>query len=109
LIYQILHLSYINQSQRYPAFSLDFYKDSNFTQSFESSKQQNVFEIQRSGTVGVATNAKVVLTVNDNIPDRLYYKLTPVYDSTTPEEKKKISIDSDVILNNQIEIIPKQI
>ena len=98
-------LSYINQSQRYPAFSLDFYKDSNFTQLFESSKKQNTFEIQRSGTVGVATNAKVVLTVNDNIPDRLYYKLTPVYDSTIPEEKKKINIDSDVILNNQIEIV----
>jgi len=98
-------LSYINQSQRYPAFSLDFYKDSNFTQLFESSKEQNTFEIQRSGTVGVATNAKVVLTVNDNIPDRLYYKLTPVYDSTIPEEKKKINVDSDVILNNQIEIV----
>jgi hypothetical protein len=52
---------------------------------------------------------KLVLTVNDNIPNKLYYKLTPVYDSTIPEEKKKINIDSDVILNNQIEILAKQI
>ena len=98
-------LSYINQSQRYPAFSLDFYKDSNFSQAFESSKEKTSFEVQKFGTVGVSTNAKVILTVNSNIPNKLYYKLTPVYDSTIPEEKKNINIDSDVILNNQIEIV----
>jgi hypothetical protein len=98
-------LSYINQSQRYSAFSLDFYKDSNFTQIFESSEQKNVFEVQKLGTVGVSSNAKVILTVNDNIPNKLYYKLTPVYDSTIPEEKKKINIDSEVVLNNQIQIL----
>ena len=98
-------LSYINQSQRYPAFSLDFYKDSNFTQAFESSKEKTSFEVQKFGTVGVSTNAKVVLTVNNNIPNKLYYKLTPVYDSTIPEEKRNINIDPDVILNNQIEVL----
>jgi len=98
-------LSYVNQSQRYPAFSLDFYTDSNFTQIFESSKETTLFEVQKFGTVGVLPNAKVVLTVNNNIPSKLYYKLTPVYDSNIPEEKKNISIDSDIILNNQIEIL----
>ena len=98
-------LSYVNQSQRYPAFSLDFYKDSNFTQIFETSGKQNTFEIQKSGTVGVSTNAKVTLTVNNNTPEKLYYKLSPVYESTIPDDKKYIAIDSEVLLNNQIEIL----
>jgi hypothetical protein len=97
-------LSYANQSQRYPAFSLDFYKDSNFTQKFESSKKKNQFEVQKTGIVGVTSDAKVTLTINDDIPNKLYYKLTPVYDDVLPEEKKKINIDSEVIFNNQIEI-----
>ena len=101
-------LSYLNQSQRYPAFSLDFYGDSNFTQIFESSSEQNTFEVQKSGTVGVSTNAKVTLTVNNDIPQKLYYKLTPIYESTIPDEKKEISIDTEVLLNNQVEILESE-
>ena len=97
-------LSYINQSQRYPAFSLDFYKDSNYTQIFESSQKQKTFEVKKFGTVGVTNDAKVTITVNSNIPQKLYYKLTPVYDNSIPEEKKNISIDTEVLLNNQIDI-----
>jgi hypothetical protein len=98
-------LSYINQSQRYSAFSLDFYKDSNFTQIFESSGENALFEVQKFGAVGISSDAKVILTVNENIPNKLYYKLTPIYDNNTPEEKKNINIDYDVILNNEIEIL----
>jgi len=98
-------LSYVNQSQRYPAFSLDFYRDSNFTQVFETSGEQNTFEVQKSGTVGVSTNAKVTLTVNNNTPEKLYYKLTPVYENIIPDDKKYIGIDSEVLLNNQIDAL----
>ena len=97
-------LSYINQSQIYPAYSFDFYKDSNFTQIFEFSGKQNTFEVKKFGTVGVTSDAKVTLTVNSNIPKKLYYKLTPVYNGPIPEDKKKISIDSEVFSNNQIDI-----
>ena len=98
-------LSYINQSQKYPAFNLDFYLDSNFTQIFEFSGKQNSFEIKRTGIVGVTNNAKVTLTVNSNTPERLYYKLTPVYDNLIPIEKEKVTIDFDVQSNNEINLL----
>ena len=98
-------LSYINQSQKYPAFSLDFYKDSNFTQVFEKSAENSTFEVQKNGTVGISSDAKVILTVNENIPQKLYYKLSPVYNSAISAVKESIDIDYDVILNNQIEVL----
>ena len=95
-------LSYVNQSQKYPAFAFEFYEDGNFTQKFESSGKQNTFEVEKIGVVGVTSDAKVVLRVNNNIPQTLYYKLTPIYDSQIPSEKVGVSIDSEVLSNNQV-------
>ena len=97
-------LSYVNQANSYPAFSLQFYKDSNFTELFDSSKETNTFEIQKSGVVGVSSDARVVLSVNEYLPEKLYYSLVPVYDSTLPIEKEQVNIDSSVFSNNEIQI-----
>ena len=97
-------LSYINQANSYSAFSLQFYKDSNFTELFDSSKETKIFEIQRFGKVGVSSDARVVLSVNEYLPEKLYYSLVPVYDSTLPIEKEQINIDSSVFSNNEIQI-----
>lgn len=100
-------LSYTIQSQKYPAFSLDFYLDKNFTQIFDSTKEENTFEVKKYGVVGVTTDARVVLTVNKNIPQNLYYKLTPVYDANNnlTDIKKQISVDYDVQSNNEINVL----
>jgi hypothetical protein len=98
-------LSYLSLSNRYPAFDLTFYKDSNFTEVFNSTKETNVFEIQKYGTVGVTTDAKVILTVNDYIPDKLYYTLVPIYNNINlPAEKAQVNIDSSVFSNNEIQV-----
>ena len=97
-------LSYVNQANSYSAFSLEFYKDSNFTEIFDSSKETNVFEIQRFGAVGVSSDARVVLSVNEYLPEKLYYTLVPVYNNTLPIEKEEINIDSSVFSNNEIQI-----
>ena len=97
-------LSYVNQANSYSAFSLQFYKDSNFTELFDSTKESNIFEIQRFGTVGVSSDARVVLSVNEYLPEKLYYSLVPVYDDTLPIEKEQINIDSSVLSNNEIQI-----
>jgi hypothetical protein len=97
-------LSYVNQANSYPAFSLNFYKDSNFTEVFDTTKQSNIFEVQRFGTVGVSADAKVVLTVNEYLPEKLYYTLIPVYNSNLPIQKEEINIDSSVFSNNEIQI-----
>ena len=97
-------LSYVNQANSYSAFSLQFYKDSNFTELFDSTKESNIFEIQRFGTVGASSDARVVLSVNEYLPEKLYYSLVPVYDNTLPIEKQQINIDSSVFSNNEIQV-----
>ena len=98
-------LSYVSLSNRYPAFDLTFYKDSNYTDVFDSTKETSVFEVQKYGTVGVTTDAKVILTINDHVPDKLYYTLVPIYNNTNlPIEKSQVNIDSSVFSNNEIQI-----
>lgn len=97
-------LSYTNQSTLYPAFEFKFYRDSNFTEEFTTSKTSNVFEVQKTGTIGVTTTAKVILSVNENTPEKLYYNLIPIYDSNTPQIKREIVIDTLIQDHNELQI-----
>jgi hypothetical protein len=97
-------LSYTNQGNLYPAFNLNLYKDSSFTQEFNSTEKTNQFELNRYGTVGVTTDAKVVLSINEYVPEKLYYTLIPIYDNSLPTIKEEINIDSSVFSNNEIQI-----
>ena len=95
-------LSYIQQSTSYSAFDLRFFKDSNFTELYESNADDSVFEVQKVGSVGITSDAKVILNINKETPENLYYTLIPIYNGSLPEDKKLISIDSEVISNNEI-------
>jgi hypothetical protein len=98
-------LSVSNQSQRFPIFELNFYTDSNFTKKFESTQTDRQFEIKRYGTVGIGTDARVVLTANKYLPEKLYYKLDLVNEFLATVEKKEILIDDFVPSNNEINLI----
>jgi hypothetical protein len=95
-------LSYVQQSTTYPAFDLRFFKDSNLTEPYDSNSDDSIFEVQKVGVVGITSDAKVILNVNEKTPKNLYYNLIPIYNGSLPEDKKLISIDSDVISNNEI-------
>jgi hypothetical protein len=95
-------LSYTQQSTNYPAFDLRFFKDSNLTEIYDSNVDDNIFEVQKIGIVGVTSDAKATLTINQQTPENLYYNLVPIYNGTLPENKKLISVDSEVISNNEI-------
>jgi hypothetical protein len=97
-------LSYIQQSTSYSAFDLRFFKDSNFTELYESNADDSVFEVQKIGVVGITSDAKVILNVNKETPENLYYTLIPIYNGNLPEDKKFISIDPEVISNNEIRV-----
>jgi hypothetical protein len=97
-------LSYIQQSTSYSAFDLKFFKDSNFTELYESNANDSTFEVQEVGIIGITSDAKVILNVNKETPENLYYTLVPIYNGSLPEDKKLISIDSEVISNNEIEV-----
>ena len=95
-------LSYTQSSTNYAAFVLEFYKDSRFTQKYETSGAETTFDISQSGTVGVTSDAKVTLKVNENTPDILYYKLSPINTPDNLTGNKEIVVDNSVDLNNQI-------
>jgi len=95
-------LSYAQQGSSFSAFDLKFFKDANFTESYISNEDDSVFEVQKIGSVGITSDAKVILTINEKTPENLYYTLVPVYDSDLPETKKLINVDTEVVGNNQI-------
>ena len=89
-------LSFISNSVIYPAFDLKFYKNNSFTEEFNSSQLSSLFEISRSGRVGIDSTAKVTLSVNDNVPRNIYYNLVPINRDINSTIKKEIYIDSEV-------------
>jgi hypothetical protein len=101
-------LSYTQQSTLYPAFDLKFFNDSNFTKNYNSNSDSRVFEVQKIGTVGVTSDAKVILSVNENTLENLYYNLIPIYDGNLPENKKLITEDREVLSNNEIQVLNSQ-
>jgi hypothetical protein len=98
-------LAYTQQATIYPAFILKFFRDPNFTDNYDTSSGNQFFDIQRIGTVGITSGARVTLSINDNTPENLYYKLIPIYDGAfLPQDKKLIKEDLEVIANNQIQV-----
>ena len=91
-------LKYTHQSTEYTAFKLNFYTDQNFSKVWDTSQQSSKFNVSRE-------TDKVTLSVTDDIPTTLYYKLDPIYESTLPEVKKQIVVDADVISGNSLEVL----
>jgi|TARA_B100000073_G_scaffold52358_1_gene38590 hypothetical protein len=96
-------LGYSKFGTDYAAFNLNLYTDKNFTQIWNTSSTTKTFEYSKSGKVGTS-GGKTTLIVNDDIPENLYYRLDPVYDSELPETKSQIFIDDEVISANEITI-----
>ena len=98
-------LSYINQATLYPAFEFNFYLDENYTEPFYKDESRKTFNVQRTGRVGIDTDAKITLSIDDNTPTKLYYKLDPIQESSLPIEKSEINVDNSVLSNNQVSIV----
>jgi len=91
------------------AFDFDFYTDSTFTTKFLTSLKTQDFEVKKTGIIGVTNNASVSITLNENIPSKLYYKLTPLIGkSYLSKEKEEVIVDTDVYEANSIAISPSK-
>ena len=89
-------LAYTKQASSYAAFALNFYRDKSFTQLYDKNDESSVFNVVRTGTVGITTDAKVTLSITKDTPNEIFYKLDPVYESDVPVEKSQIVNDSEV-------------
>ena len=85
-------------------FDLDFFRDSNFTNPYFNNNDDNGFQVVGVGTVGVTTTARVDLSLTDNTPKELFYKLTPVNLNIDASSKRNPIIDFDIINNNTLKI-----
>ena len=95
-------LSFVNQGNSYSAFELNFYRDKNFTELYDTSESTAFFEVNKYGTVGISPDARVVLSVNENTPKNLYYKFDLVNTDQILPVKEQIVIDELVPSYNEI-------
>lgn len=95
-------LSYRNNSIDQSAFDFNFYKDERFTEEFNTTKSSKVFNVRKSGKIGIDTTARVTLTLNNDVPTNLYYTLVPIDLKSNSQIKKDIVVDNDVIGSNKI-------
>jgi len=95
-------LSSLNVSTLYSAFDMNLYRDSNFTDKFDGSLVSNKFEVTKTGRVGIDTTAKLTLSVNEDVPENIFYKFTNVNSNFIESVKKEIVIDNEVRGFNKI-------
>ena len=95
-------LSYDQSGLKYPAFKFELYTDKNFKNAYETNAVSSAFDVTRTGIVGVTTDAKLTLNVNEFTPKVLYYRLVPLNVIDNPSVNKEIVNDPLVDLNNQL-------
>lgn len=98
-------LSDIDGGTPVQSFDFDLYDSKNFTNKFITSLKSDTFEVTKTGIIGVTNNAKLSLKVLNTIPNKLYYKLTPLGKSYLTKEKSEIIIDEDVIDYNSLTFV----
>jgi NurA-like 5'-3' nuclease len=91
-------LAFRKNSANYTAFDLNFYSDAKFKNKLFSSSSTSSFEVKKFGDIG-KSSAYVSLSVNDNIPNVLYYRLEPVNIQNNTSVKKEIIIDVPLALS----------
>ncbi len=97
-------LSFQKNGILYSGFELDFYADSNFKNKFNFAPNTNN-KIQRSGKVGIDTNATVSISLDRTISPKIYYKLNPINVDILPTVKNQIIVDNEIQNNNSINVI----
>ena len=85
-------------------FDFELFRDTNFTNPYFNNKEDGGFQVIGVGTVGVTTTARVDLSVTQNTPTDLYYKLTPVNLNINAPLKRNPVVDTDVINYSSLKI-----
>ena len=94
-------LSYSISKTQFPGFVFKLYEDSSFTKEFLSSGDSSKFDVVKVGKSGISP-ASLTLTVDQNTPKVLYYRLEPIDIDGNPASNLEAVISGDVDFNNQI-------
>ena len=102
LIFDLSHssLSFTNNAIAYSAFDFGIFSDKELKNQFYSSTDTKDFEVIKSGSVGISTNAKLTIKASDSLPETLYYGAIPVNLQLNVDSKKEIKSDDQNVKNN---------
>ena len=96
-------LSYPKNALSFPAFKFEIYTDRNLTDRYvNSGGLSDIFDVSSTGEIGVSSDAKVSLRVDEFTPKVLYYTLTPLNEEGNLIENSEIATDNDVHNGNEI-------
>lgn len=98
-------LSYYPNSgiSSYSAFDFKIYSDQNQKNEYYiSTSTSSTFDVVKFGRIGIDTDAKIIVNVNEHTPKVLYYKLVPIGIST---QNNVINDYENIINNNSIHIV----
>ena len=85
-------------------FDFELFKDANFTSPYFNNQEDDGFQVIGVGTVGVTTTATVDVSLTQNTPKDLFYKLTPVNLKIDASDKRDPVVDTDVINYSSLKI-----
>ena len=93
-------LSFTDGTNSYSAFDFNIYSDINLNNVFKSSQKTNDFNIEKSGIIGVDSNAKLTIKNIAQLKAKLYYNLIPIDKSRNTKFKNEIIRDDNNIINS---------
>jgi len=96
-------LSFTSNGTLYSAFILEIFSDQDFDNRFLTSKTTRDFEVTNSGTVGV--DGELTITIDDDVPDNLYYKFQLDNLDIIPVIKSQLTIDKESYAYNKIHLV----
>ena len=99
-------LSYQANGTTYSAFSMNLYKDALYKDEFVTTQKNDVYEVVKTGKVGIDANANLLLSITDDIPGNLFYKFNPDNIDKITDVKNEIIVDNLVPKYNQINTLP---
>tara|TARA_B100001094_G_scaffold63763_1_gene59721 strand:- start:2514 stop:14540 length:12027 start_codon:yes stop_codon:yes gene_type:complete len=99
-------LSFLSNGVKYPAFKMFVYLDQEFNKEFVTTgtKTDNKFEVSRSGSVGITSDANLTIEITDDVPFRLYYKFDAINIDIISIDQRGLILDTEVSPYNQINI-----
>ena len=96
-------LSFKNNAVDYSAFDFNIYEDALLVKQFNKTPNSSSFNVIKNGRIGVDTTASISLIFNNELPNKLYYRLEPKKNNLLPGSKEEIIFDDQ--LNGAGEII----
>ena len=97
-------LTQVVSGKKTKIFDFDLFRDVNFTNPYFNNEADGGFQVIGVGTVGVTTTARVDLSLTENTPKDLFYRLTPVNLDINAPFKRNPIVDTDVINYSSLKI-----